>query len=125
MSRDNRLRKSRFALGPSLADAEDGDQPGAPSGGYFCADGGVGLAAAVAALGMAEDDVTATRIPEHLGANVAGIGPLLRGGAVLAAERDAAAAERIAHPGNQRRRRTDQQIAVERRGLRSRGNVAS
>ena len=76
-----------------LADAKDRNQARSPSAGDLAANDGIGLAMAMAPLGMSDDHMAAAEIRQHLGADVAGIGALWGGVAVLAAEGDAASGE--------------------------------
>src|SRR5262249_47349275 len=92
-------------------DADNRDEPGAPCRQRLRPDIRIGLAAGVAALGMADDRVAAAGILQHLGADTAGKRPLRLAVAILGAERDRAAAERLTNRREQRRRRTDQEFA--------------
>src|SRR5580704_250700 len=121
LAEDNRLLPSGLTLGARLADAEDRDKPGPPRAADLGADFGIALAVPVAALGMAENDVCAAGILQHLGADISGEGALLRGGAILAAQRDNTAAERGADRRDKGRRRTNEKIAIRRSGRRARG----
>src|SRR6202035_1759879 len=87
---DERRGAARLALGAGLADADDRDAPGAPGRQCLGPDIGVGFAAGVAALGMADDGMATAGIPEHLGADIAGESSLGLGMAILASEPDAA-----------------------------------
>src|SRR5437588_187090 len=60
---------------------------------------------------MADDRMAAAGVLQHLGADAAGEGAFGRGVAILAAERDTAAGERLADRRDQGRRRTHQQLA--------------
>src|SRR5204863_7806240 len=112
LSRDNGGRAARFALGAGLADTNDRDKPGAPSRHRLGTDIGIGLAAGVAAFGMADDRVAATGILQHLGADTAGKGTFWLGMTILPAEPDATASKRLADRHKQCRRGTDQEVAA-------------
>jgi peptidyl-prolyl cis-trans isomerase D len=99
------------ALGQRLADAEDRHEADALRREDLGADLGIGLAVPPATLGMSEDDIGAAGIGQHFGADVAGIGALRLGMAVLAAERDAAAGEHGMDGGKQCRRRAEEKLA--------------
>ena len=71
---ENGERLAGLALCLGFADAEDGEQPGAPGGLGLGADQGVGLAVVGPPLGVADDDELAAGIGDHLGGNVAGMG---------------------------------------------------
>ena len=57
--------------------------------------------------------MAAAGVGQHLGADIAGVRALGRGMAILPAERNTAAREDSAHLAQQRRRRTDEQLAGE------------
>ena len=63
---------------------------------------------------MADDRMAATGILQHLGADTAGEGALRLGMAILSAQRNIAAGERLADRGEQCRRRADQELAAMR-----------
>ena len=106
--------RAGVALGLGLADADDGEEAGAPGGGGLGGDERVGLAVVGAALGVADDDRHGAGVGEHLGGDVAGVGARGLRVAVLAAEREGAAGE----AGEQRRGRADQDVAA-RGGVRA------
>ena len=89
---------SRSAL--RLADADDGDEPGAPRGFRLGAHDGVGLAVVGAALGMADDDMRGAGVLQHLGRDVAGMRAAFLGVAVLAAGLDRRAATGSRRPAS-------------------------
>src|ERR1700722_1588885 len=86
----DRCLPARLAFRPRFADAENRDKAGPPCGGNLGAHIGVALAVAVAPLGMADDDVGAAGVLQHLGADVTGKGAFFGKVAILAAERHAA-----------------------------------
>ena len=85
---DHRERLAGVALGLALAEADDGHESGAMGrrrlGAYHC----VVLAVIGAAFRMADDDIAAAGIGQHLGADIAGVGAARLGMAILAAEVD-------------------------------------
>ena len=103
---------SRLALHLRLADAEDRHQPRAPRAENLLAHRRIAFAVAVAALGVTENDMAATGVGQHLGADVTGISTLGCGMAILTAEGDAAAGERSGHRRQQARRRADEKLAA-------------
>src|SRR5580704_14498500 len=104
-------RAASLALEAGLANTDDRNEPGAPAGYGLDVDLGIGFAAGMAALRMADDYMAAAGVLQHLGADAAGEGALGLGVAILAAEHDAAARERLADRRNQRRRRAHEQVA--------------
>src|SRR5690606_20667420 len=70
----------------------------------------VALTVIGAALAVADDDVGRAGILQHLGRNVAGMGAAGPGRAVLAADADAAALQRLGHGRNQRRRGAEAEL---------------
>ena len=101
-----------LALGPGLADADDRDKPGAPRRPRLRLHLRVGLAAGMPALGMPDNRVAASGVLQHLGADAAGERARRLRMAILAAERDAAAGERLADRAEQCEGRTDEQVAA-------------
>jgi hypothetical protein len=82
------------ALRLGLADAHDGEQPGAPGGAGLGQNQRIVLAMIGAALRMADDHGHGAGFAQHLGRDVAGMRALRLGVAVLAAHRDAVSGER-------------------------------
>ena len=84
----NMLVDAGFPLLQGLAAAHDGHQTGFQSGQNLGIDIGIGLAHG-AALGVADDDVLAAGIHQHVGCNLAGVSAGSIGVAVLSADADA------------------------------------
>src|SRR5271154_6004351 len=105
---------ARLALLVCLAEPENRVQSDARGRGELVADFGIGLAVAVAALGMPEDDIRAAGIGQHLGAEIAGKGAFGGSVAILAAQRNAAAGDGFVHRREQGSGWANQQLAVER-----------
>ena len=93
-----------IALGARLADADDGQNPGATRGKRLSLHRRVGFAVVLAALGMADNDGLRAGILEHLGGNVSRIGACGERMAILAADGDPRAARSRGEVRDQRRR---------------------
>ena len=72
-------RGRRRAASPRFADADDRRQPGPQRRLGLGAHQAVGLAVIGAPLGMADDDIAGAGVLQHLGRDVAGMGPALPG----------------------------------------------
>ena len=91
-----------------------GGEPGAMCRGGLGAHQGIGFTVIGAPFGMADDDVSATDVGQHLGANVAGVRAHLVVRAVLAAEFDRSASEHHLERMQKQRRRTYHDVASRR-----------
>ena len=80
----------RLPLGQGFADAEDGGKPGSKGGLDLFVHRLIGLAEILPPLGVADDDMAAAGINEHLRRDFAGEGPFLLPVAVLGGEADIA-----------------------------------
>ena len=102
--------QSGASLAGGLADAYDGRQTGAMGSLGLGLDVPVELAVVGAALGVANDHGDRTRVRQHLGGDVAGMGA---GGcrmAILRPDRQRRATRRRGQLGDQRRRRADHDV---------------
>ena len=104
--------RAELALGPGLADADDGDDAGAPCGFRLGAHDGVGLAVVGAALGVADDDMRGAGVLQHLGRDVAGVRAALLRVAVLAADLDRRGRQHLDGTRQQRGGRADQRVGL-------------
>jgi len=104
-----------LALRLALAQADDRHQAGRGGGARLRGDGGVGLVMRGAALRMADDDIRTTEVGQHGRGDVAGVRALGLAVAILAADRDRRAGERLAERSDQGRGRADEHVA--RRGF--------
>jgi len=93
-------------------DAEDRYEARSPRSEDLLPRYGVAFAVPVAPLRVPENNMTAARIGEHLGADVGSKRTLCGRVAILPAERDAASSENIANYRQQGRRRANQQLAT-------------
>ena len=111
---DDIERLAGFALFTGFADADDRRQSGAKRGLGFGFHIAVLLAVIGAALGMADNDKGCPGVGQHFGADVAGVRAARLCVAILPADLDRLVGIFRREPGNQRRRRTDEDVAVGR-----------
>jgi hypothetical protein len=100
-----------LALQLRLPDAEDRNQARSPRADDLLTHHRIAFTVAVAALGMAENDMATTH-GQHLWADIAGIGTFWRGMAILTAEGDAAACEHTSNRRQQGCRRANEKRAA-------------
>ena len=112
LGRDDVGGLSGLALRLRLADAENRHQPRPPRAEHLLAHRRIAFTVAVAALGVTENDMAATGVGQHLGADITGVGTFGCSMAILTAEGNAAAGKRAGHRRQQGRRRADEKLAA-------------
>ncbi len=101
-----------IALLLGLADADDGDQSGAPGRFGLLAHQRIGFAVVGAALGMADDDGRGAGIGQHFRRQIAGVGAGSLGMTILGADRELGAPRLAGKSCDQGGGRAHQQIGL-------------
>jgi hypothetical protein len=108
----NDERISGIALSTCLADADDGEKPGAPRCKRLGAHLRVGLMMILPPLGVTDDNRGRAGIGEHFRGDVAGMGSGGLGVAILPADGDPGSPRLSGEAGNEQKRRADQDVDV-------------
>jgi len=116
---DDLERPAGVALGLGLADADDRNESRGVRRFGLRPNHRVGFAVVGTALGMADDDEAAAGVPQHRRRNVAGMGALRLGMAILGAEQHGAAGQHLGDGKEESGGRADEHVATEARPRRA------